>query len=102
MAQILPLPADVATQIKSSTAITSLSSAVSGLIENALDAGATKVDVNVDFRRGACTVEDDGKGISPEDFREGGGLGKQYREQISFPLSNHFYSRPLHQCIQIL
>ena len=80
MAQILPLPTEVAVQLKSSTDIPSLHGAVSGLVENALDAGATKIDVSVDFRRGSCIVEDDGKGIPLEDFREAGGLGKQYRE----------------------
>lgn len=79
-ARILPLPAEVAAQIKSSATISTLVRAVYGLVENALDAGACKIDINVDFRRGACTVEDDGLGIAPADFSDGGGLGKPYRE----------------------
>lgn len=79
IAPILPLPVDVAAQIKSSAAITSLGGVVIGLVENSLDAGATKIEANVDFRRGACIVEDDGHGISPSEFSDCGGLGKPYR-----------------------
>ncbi len=79
VAPISPLPAEVAAQIKSSTAITSLGGVIIGLIENSLDAGARKIEASVDFRRGGCIVEDDGKGISPLEFSESGGLGKRYR-----------------------
>ncbi|MCJ1436377.1 DNA mismatch repair protein [Xylographa pallens] len=75
---IRPLPADVAAQIKSSILITSLSHVVLGLIENALDAEATEIVVNVDFGRAACSVEDNGIGIVPTDFAENAGLGKPY------------------------
>ncbi|KAL8934697.1 MAG: hypothetical protein Q9211_005091 [Gyalolechia sp. 1 TL-2023] len=76
---IQPLPQEVAAQIKSSTTISSLEHVTIGLVQNALDAGATKIDVNLDFARGACTVEDDGWGINPVEFLDNGGLGKAYR-----------------------
>ena len=76
--KILPLPPEVAAQIKSSTTIPSLSSVVIGLVENSLDAGPDKIDISVDFSRGSCTVEDDGLGIAPNEFKEEGGLGKAY------------------------
>lgn len=79
-APIKPLPAEVAAQIKSSTAIPSLCSAILGLVANSLDAGARKVDIIVDFGRGSCVVEDDGYGIAPSEFGENGGLGKPYRK----------------------
>ena len=75
---ILPLPEDVVAQIKSSTAIVSLSGVVLELLKNALDAGASRVEAAVDFARGGCSVEDNGLGIAPPEFREGGGLGKLY------------------------
>lgn len=75
---ILPLPDNVIAQIKSATAITSLTGVVVELIKNALDAKATSVDVSVDFARGGCSVEDNGLGIAPVEFREGGGLGNLY------------------------
>lgn len=71
---ILPLPEDVAAQIKSSTAIVSLTGVVLELLKNSLDAQASQIDATVDFARGACTIEDDGLGISPLEFKEEGGL----------------------------
>ena len=74
--RIRPLRADVAAQIQSSTSISSLATAVLGLVENSLDAEAGTIDLSVDFGRGLCTVEDDGCGISAGEFEEAGGLGK--------------------------
>jgi len=75
---ILPLPPDVVAQIKSSTAIVSLTDVALELLKNALDAGATRIEAIVDFERGDCSAEDDGWGIAPLDFAEEGGLGKPY------------------------
>ena len=77
---IVPLPAEVAAQIKSSTTIKSVTSVILGLIENAMDANASKIDVTVDLTRGCCAVEDDGHGIDPQSFKEDGGLGKPFRK----------------------
>ena len=81
--RILPLRPDVAKQVNSSTAIPSLNSVIVGLFKNSLDAGARKIDVEVDYRTGTCTVEDDGLGIAPKEFYDDGGLAKQYREYSS-------------------
>ena len=75
---ILPIPPEVATQIRSSTTITTLTCVVLGLVVNSLDANAHRVDISVDFGRGAVSVEDDGFGIPPREFSEAGGLGKPY------------------------
>ncbi|KAK6000522.1 hypothetical protein QM012_003768 [Aureobasidium pullulans] len=75
---ILPLPEDVVAQIKSSTTITSLNQVVLGLLENSLDAQATKIDINIDYGRGGCTVEDNGIGILPSEYGMTGGLGRLY------------------------
>lgn len=75
---ILPLPAEVVAQIKSSITIADLNDVILELLKNSLDAEATKIEVTVDLRRGGCTVEDNGLGISPREFRGDGGLGKQY------------------------
>jgi len=79
-AKIRPLPAAVAAQIHSSVVIPSLSYGILGLVSNSLDARATKITISVDFGRGACSVEDDGCGITPKDFAADGGLGKRYRK----------------------
>ncbi|KAF4949693.1 hypothetical protein FGADI_8756 [Fusarium gaditjirri] len=73
---IRQLPQDVVDKIKSSVNITSLNGVVCGLITNSLDAGASKINVSIDYSRGNCTVEDNGSGIPPEEFKDGGGLGK--------------------------
>ena len=83
MDAILPLPTEVAAQIKSSTSVTSLVNVLLELMKNSLDSGARKINCTTDFFRGACTVEDDGLGIKPRDFQESGGLGKPYRESRS-------------------
>ncbi|TID13654.1 DNA mismatch repair protein [Venturia nashicola] len=75
---IVALPIHVAAQIKSSATITSLISAILGLVQNSLDAQATQITIDVDFKRGGCVVEDDGVGILPTEFGENGGLGKLY------------------------
>ena len=77
---IKPLPGDVVAQIKSSAVITSLNGVAYGLVQNSLDAGATKINLSIEYRRGNCTVEDNGQGIPPLDFQEDGGLGKLYCE----------------------
>ncbi|KAK0705620.1 hypothetical protein B0H67DRAFT_594553 [Lasiosphaeris hirsuta] len=84
---IRPLPGDVIAQIKSSIVITSLNGVVYGLLQNSLDAGASKVNVSLDYGRGSCTVEDNGLGIPPVDFYEDGGLGKLHYTSRYPPLA---------------
>ena len=78
MSRILSLAEDAISQIHSSKQITSLLGVVASLLENSLDAGANKAIIEVDFRRGACTVEDNGRGIPFREFEEAGGMGKMY------------------------
>lgn len=75
-ASITPLPAAVQTRIRSSSKLVTMNDVVAGLLRNALDAGASKVTIDVDYRRRGCTVEDDGLGIPPDEFRGDGGLGR--------------------------
>ncbi|KAF4119497.1 DNA mismatch repair protein MLH3 [Geosmithia morbida] len=76
---IKQLPDHVVDKLRSSVTITSLNSVVLGLLRNSLDAGASKVEITVDYSRGNCTVQDDGIGIPSDEFQEGGGLGKPHR-----------------------
>ncbi|PON25139.1 DNA mismatch repair protein MLH3 [Trichoderma gamsii] len=89
---IRPLPEDVVGKIRSSSTITSLNGVVCGLLKNSLDAGATKVNVYVEYGRGNCTVEDNGPGIVPGDFAEDGGLGKPYYSS-KFPAQQGLHGR---------
>ncbi|EKD16468.1 DNA mismatch repair protein [Drepanopeziza brunnea f. sp. 'multigermtubi' MB_m1] len=65
---IQPLPPDVVAQIKSSITVTSLNGVVRELVKNSLDAGATKIEICLDYGRGGCSVEDDGLGILPSEL----------------------------------
>lgn len=76
---IRQLPDDVVAKIRSSSTIISLNGVVCGLLKNSLDAGATKINIFLDYIRGDCTVEDNGGGIVPGEFKEDGGLGKPHR-----------------------
>ncbi|KAK5676052.1 DNA mismatch repair protein [Elasticomyces elasticus] len=78
MPRILPLPQDAISQISSSKQITTLQGVCLALLENSLDAEASKVGVSVDFGRGGCTVEDNGTGIPLAEFEADGGLGHMH------------------------
>ncbi|OHW91395.1 DNA mismatch repair protein mlh3 [Colletotrichum incanum] len=82
---IKPLPEDVIRRIRSSATVTSLNGVVCALVKNSLDAGATRLSITVDYSRGNCMVEDDGRGILPFEFRETGGLGKPYHTSRHSP-----------------
>ncbi|KAI1769114.1 hypothetical protein GGR53DRAFT_227109 [Hypoxylon sp. FL1150] len=89
---IQQLPENVIAQIKSSTTITSLNAAVCGLIKNSLDARATKITISIDYLRGNCSVEDNGLGIPPHEFRPDGGLGKLHYTS-KFPARDDIHGR---------
>ncbi|KAI0880119.1 uncharacterized protein GGS22DRAFT_198319 [Annulohypoxylon maeteangense] len=86
------LPEHVVAQIKSSTTITSLNSVVHGLVKNSLDSEATKITISIDYTRGNCSVEDNGLGIPPSEFRSSGGLGKLHYTS-KFPARNDIHGR---------
>lgn len=65
-------------QITSSVRISSLTNAVLGLLQNSFDASAHDIRINIDFRKGSCSVWDDGEGIIKDAFGEDGGLARLY------------------------
>lgn len=72
---ILPLPPSVTESLRATLSITTLTQAVSELVQNSLDANSRHIRIQVNFLRNSCVVEDDGCGIPPEDVPM---IGKRY------------------------
>ena len=70
MGKINRLPADLANQIAAGEVVERPASIVKELVENAIDAGATRLAIHIELggKKQVC-VDDDGEGMEPEDAR---------------------------------
>lgn len=82
----------VRTRLRSSQILTSLPQVVSELVQNALDASASHIDVGVDCQEWECWVKDDGHGISKSGLEL---LSKSYEAgRYSMSPLNRSHARP--------
>ena len=70
MGKINRLPADLANQIAAGEVVERPASIVKELVENAIDAGASRVAIHIELGgKKQVRVDDDGEGMEPEDAR---------------------------------
>lgn len=64
------LSAETRSKLRSTQILTSLPTIISELLQNAIDAGASQIDIGVDCAEWSCWVMDNGSGITKDGLRK--------------------------------
>ena len=80
------LTAETRTKLRSAQILTSLPIIISELMQNAIDAGASQIDIGVDCAEWSCWVMDNGSGITREGLRKLGQEAEDGRYSESGPI----------------
>lgn len=80
--QLQSLDVPTRSKLRSTQILASLPQIISELVQNALDAGASQIDIGINVEEWSCWVRDDGSGIQKEDLGAlaGGFEGGRYGE----------------------
>lgn len=78
-------------KIRSSSQIANLNQIIVELVSNAIDAGASRIKVDLSYTHGFCSVLDNGVGIASQEFRSDGGLAQAYcsSKKVILPQNHH-------------
>src|SRR5437016_2244352 len=87
---IRALPPAVVSRLRGAVVLPSLAGAVSELLQNSLDAGATQLDLTVNPSRPSIALADNGHGIHPDHV---GAVGTPYTTSKHPPDGRYFGSR---------
>lgn len=66
------LSAETRTKLRSTQILTSLPTIISELLQNAIDAGASQIDIGVDCTEWSCWVMDNGSGFTKDGLHKVG------------------------------
>jgi DNA mismatch repair protein MLH3 len=81
------LSAETRAKLRSTQILTSLSSIISELLQNSIDAGASQVDIGVDCSEWSCWVMDNGSGFTKDGLSKIG-QDTEYGRYSVFPNQN--------------
>lgn len=70
------LPEETRSKLRSTVILTSLPQIVSELMQNALDANASNIDIGIDYKEWMCWVRDNGEGINKDGLERLGEGGR--------------------------
>ncbi len=79
------LPEETRSKLRSTQILTSLPQIVTELMQNALDANASHIDIGIDYKEWMCWVRDNGEGINKDGLEKLGEGSRYCVSPVPFP-----------------